>query len=105
MSSNKTQIAGIILFFVTLVALLALNLYFIELQLFGWYSPIFFGTAIGGFLFTLIFFFLANSHFKKIAEHPLNRIIGWVCMLIFLCCNFLANYAGIDELIRINYYY
>lgn len=101
MRTNKTQVAGIIILVTTFTIFLALNFYFIELGLFGWFGAIFCGIALGGFLISLIFFFLANSHFKIIATHPKSKIIGWICIAVFIALNIGFNFIGISELARI----
>ncbi|MFT5823325.1 MAG: hypothetical protein ACI8ZM_004586 [Crocinitomix sp.] len=104
MFSNKDKTAGIIILIITTISVVAFNGYSIKSDLLSWFTPITTLIALLGFLISLCFFFLANSHFKKILEHHQNRLIGWLCMAVFIGFNLAANYIGFDELARIKHW-
>jgi hypothetical protein len=104
MALTKNQIAGIAILSFTFISATLLNWYFFVIDIFGWFAPMYIGIALGVFLISLIFFFLANRHFKEITTHHNNKIVGWVCMIVFVALNIAANYIGIEELIRIKHW-
>jgi len=101
MRLNNDQIAGFTLLITTIISLLFLNIYFYEIDIYGWYSLGLFGAAIVGCLISLAFFAIANRHFKKIKVHIKNRWTGWFSMAAFFAINIASNFIGLSELARI----
>jgi Kef-type K+ transport system membrane component KefB len=104
MALTKDQTAGVTILSLVFISDIVLNCYLLEIGAFGWFGAIFMAIIVGVFLISLIFFFLANRHFKEITTHHNNKIVGWTCMFVFVALNIAANYIGIEELIRIKHW-